>query len=101
MNFNQLILFAIFLSLNNQVESQTKTTKLWSRINLPDEHLPYFFNLNPRLKKKCSNDEMCPFKQHLNSSLCYGYEKKCAEKNRLFSVECPEDSRGWVNLKKE
>jgi len=78
-----------------------KSTKLWSRLNLPDEHLPYFFNLNPRLKKKCTSDDTCPFKQHLNSSICYGYEKKCAEKDQIFTVECPEDSRGWTISKTE
>lgn len=73
------------------------SSNLWSKINLPDEQIPYFFFSNPRIKKKCAKDDLCPYKQYLNVTKCYGYEKNCDPKDRLFLVKCPEDSNG--NLK--
>ncbi len=72
---------------------------LWSRVNIPDEQLDYYFNLNPKLKKKCENDEKCPYKSYLNGTRCYGYERTCKSENRLFMPECPEDSQGWVRFR--
>ncbi len=74
------------------------TANQWSRVNLPDEQLEYFFNLNQKLSKKCENDELCPYKDYLNRSKCYGFERNCKSENQLFLVECPGDSQGWVSF---
>lgn len=33
----------------------------WNTLNLPKEHIPYFFNNNPDIKEECKRDEKCPF----------------------------------------
>lgn len=82
---------AIAIEANNQ-----KTAKKWTRLNLPDEHLPYFFNSNKKLKKQCLNDENCPFKDQANITKCWGYENNCKPEDRIFLPKCPGDSKGWV-----
>jgi hypothetical protein len=88
-------------SKNSATTANAKSTlKLWSRINLPRNHMPYYFNSNPKLRKKCLSYENCPYKEEAaeNATKCWGYEPKCSPKDRLFLVQCPEDSRGWVSL---
>lgn len=34
----------------------------YSRISLPPEHLPYFFNNNKGVAMQCQLDPLCPFK---------------------------------------
>jgi hypothetical protein len=71
--------------------------KAWDRINLPDSQLPFYFKANLRMKKKCEKDDLCPFKQHLNGTKCYGYEKNCNPSDIVIEGSCPGESRGWVN----
>ena len=73
----------------------------WDRINLPDSQLPFYFNTHPKMKKKCDKDDLCPYKRHLNSTKCYGYEKHCkATSDKLMIGSCPGESRGWVSLRR-
>jgi len=73
---------------------------IWSKLNLPPSHIPYFFNSNEKLRNLCIQDDKCPFKEEANSTeiKCWGYETNCIGKlqGRLFLPECPGDSRGWV-----
>ncbi len=91
---NILLLFCVLLQFSPGLVITAANN--WGRINLPVEQLPFYFNLNPKLQKKCEDDETCPYKEHLNSTTCYGYERNCKNEDRLFLVNCPEDSRGWV-----
>nr|XP_023027000.1 EGF domain-specific O-linked N-acetylglucosamine transferase isoform X1 [Leptinotarsa decemlineata] len=71
----------------------------YSFINLPEEHVPYYFRNSPKAKEKCSEDVNCPFKQYLNSNKCWGYESNC-EWNEQYSIpHCPGDHKGWVKSK--
>ena len=90
------------LCLSTQKTAQ-KPRKIWSKLNLPLEHMPYFFNSNQRLRKLCLTDDSCPYKEQAseNSTRCWGYENNCKPENRLFLTQCPEDSRGWTKTKQE
>ncbi len=79
------------------------TPKKWSKINLPTEHLPYYFFSNEKLRVQCLNDIECPFKEQAaeNATKCWGYEPNCPPSKRLLLTECPGDSRGWTNSKQE
>lgn len=100
-----LFIFAtIELIYLSQVQTNDKITKkppkvAWQNINLPKEHLPYYFSSNKSLRKRCLNDEDCPFKKEANPALakCWGYEKDCLLCNRTLEVLCPGDSGGWVH----
>lgn len=68
--------------------------------NLPEEHLPYYFNSFPSEAEKCLNDSAC--NQLLSKKKhCWGYEDKCDISQRYSYPSCPGDHRGWVKTKKE
>ncbi len=104
-NCNHLLLTSLIylaiLNHNNAQSNQKESTKIaWSKLNLPLNHMPYFFFSNRKLQKLCIEDEKCPFKEQANSTelKCWGYEPKCNFKSqgKLFLPECPGDSKGWV-----
>ncbi|KAI3380333.1 hypothetical protein SNEBB_003303 [Seison nebaliae] len=67
----------------------------WKQINLPPNHLPYFFNNNPNLLEQCRSDQQCPFKKLLNTSNCWGYENDCKVQDRMFMPECIGEVPTW------
>ena len=34
----------------------------WENLDLPEDHLPFYFNNNPSVKQRCEQDNTCPFK---------------------------------------
>ena len=94
-----IVFLLVFCWKHSMVCSKkTKIKTIWSKLNLPNEHMPFFFSSNNKLRKRCLADDDCPFKEHAakNATKCWGYEANCGPKKRLFLTECPEDSRGWV-----
>ena len=91
-SFSLFLISFILIILSDDVLS----TLAWERINLPDSQLPFYFNSNPKMKKKCAKDDLCPYKEFLNNTKCYGYEKECKPSDKLVIGSCPDDSRGWV-----
>lgn len=71
-----------------------------SEINLPEEHLPQYFNAFPKLAEECELDDNCPFKKYLNTKKCWGYENYCSMENSYSVPSCPGDHKGWVSTKK-
>ena len=43
----------------------------WDGLNLPDEHVPYFFTNNPEIKAQCDDDEDCPYKVTLDLAISF------------------------------
>lgn len=71
----------------------------FSTINLPVEHLPYYFTAFPDVAEKCKEDLECPYKDHLEEKKYWGYEYN-HEWGKQYSVpECPGDHKGWVKTK--
>ena len=95
------LLVLLFSTAANATTS--KPLKIWSKLNLPLEHMPFFFNSNQKLRKLCLKDTACPFREqaHENATQCWGYEANCKTEKRLFLPQCPEDSRGWTKSKQE
>ncbi|RZC43143.1 EGF domain-specific O-linked N-acetylglucosamine transferase, partial [Asbolus verrucosus] len=71
----------------------------FSSINLPDEHLPYYFTNFPQIATKCESDPDCPYKNFLHEKKCWGYEYNCPDSRRYSSPRCFGDHRGWVKTK--
>ncbi|XP_014236116.1 EGF domain-specific O-linked N-acetylglucosamine transferase [Trichogramma pretiosum] len=71
----------------------------FSTINLPKNHLKYYFNSFPALEKECLSDPECPFKSHLDQNACWGYELGCDADNAFSKARCPGDHKGWVSSK--
>ncbi|XP_076362374.1 EGF-domain O-GlcNAc transferase isoform X3 [Tachypleus tridentatus] len=70
-------------------------------VDLPPEHMAFYFNNNPLAAEACRKNEDCPYKKHLDKKVCWGYEEICTEENRYFDPVCQDDSKGWVKSKKE
>lgn len=71
----------------------------YSQINLPDEHLPYYFYNFPQSSKKCEEDSECPYKSYINHNKCWGYEPNCEWTKQYSIPSCPGDHKGWVKTK--
>ncbi|XP_043467155.1 EGF domain-specific O-linked N-acetylglucosamine transferase [Leptopilina heterotoma] len=68
-------------------------------INLPKNHLQYYFNFFPAEAKKCLDDASCPYKDKLNTKDCWGYEASCESENSFSIPHCPGEHKGWVATK--
>lgn len=73
----------------------------FSSINLPQEHLPYYFASLPNAAEKCRKDKECPYEKYLDKDLCWGYEFGCQWEKQYSRPFCPGDHRGWVKSKKD
>lgn len=69
-------------------------------INLPKNHLRYYFNLFKDVGHQCLEDDNCPFKEEVGKSGCWGYEPTCKESDAYLMPVCPGDHKGWVKTKK-
>lgn len=73
----------------------------FSTINLPREHLQYYFANFPKLAEECEIDPDCPYKTELHKDKCWGYESGCKWDKQYSVPSCPGDHRGWVKSKLE
>lgn len=70
-------------------------------INLPGEHIPYYYYSFPIQAKECLEDEFCPYKEFTtNEEKCWGYEHNCTWDKQYSVPFCPGDHKGWVSSKK-
>ena len=92
------IIIGISLILNIKSEEKKCSSKVWTRMNIRRDHMPFFFASNEKWRRRCLKDDECPFKEEAaeNATRCWGYERHCLNKNRLFLPLCPDDSHGWV-----
>ncbi|XP_013380466.1 EGF domain-specific O-linked N-acetylglucosamine transferase isoform X2 [Lingula anatina] len=95
-----LFVFVVMTIVSRTTVSQT-TKDTWSWLNLPEEHIPYYFRNNPKLGEQCSKDEGCPYKDLLGVKKCWGYEKLCQETERMSNPECPGEAPGWIRRKED
>lgn len=71
----------------------------FSTINLPLEHIPYYFTSFPNIATKCKTDPECPYKPYTDVKKYWGYEYN-HEWGLQYSVpHCPGDHKGWVRTK--
>lgn len=73
----------------------------FSTINLPEDHLPYYFATFPGVAQKCRLDPECPYKQYLNKDICWGYEHGCIWDKQYSVPVCSGDHKGWAKTKFE
>lgn len=84
---------------NNVIQISSKDFS--SVINLPEEHLPYYFANFPHILKQCQEGKDCLYKGDFNGEkqICWGYEHWCDLEKRYSTPFCPGDHRGWVKTK--
>ncbi|PSN54636.1 EGF domain-specific O-linked N-acetylglucosamine transferase [Blattella germanica] len=94
------ILIKVYLSLAI-VNLQWGFADNFTEINLPKEHIPYYFNSFPHIADKCRVDETCPYKDLLDKKSCWGYEAGCKSQDSYSVPSCPGDHKGWVKTKQD
>ncbi|XP_023241588.1 EGF domain-specific O-linked N-acetylglucosamine transferase-like [Centruroides sculpturatus] len=92
-----MLLYLLFLSFIHFASLKS----IWDDINLPPEHMPYFFNNNLNLASLCEKNRNCPYKKYLNKKNCWGYEKNCSLSYRYSDPICDGEAKGWVTSKKD
>ncbi|XP_017766635.1 PREDICTED: EGF domain-specific O-linked N-acetylglucosamine transferase [Eufriesea mexicana] len=78
----------------------TATYSNYTDIDLPSDHIKYYFNSFPTVAEECRNNTACPYKDSLDTKACWGYEPNCKAENTFSVPQCPGDHRGWVTTKK-
>nr|XP_033206078.1 EGF domain-specific O-linked N-acetylglucosamine transferase isoform X2 [Bombus vancouverensis nearcticus] len=78
----------------------TQTYSNYTEIDLPPDHIKYYFNSFPTVAEECRNNTACPYKDSLDTKACWGYEPNCKAENSFSIPQCPGDHRGWVTTKK-
>lgn len=73
----------------------------YSMINLPYEHLQYYFSNFPEIYKQCRLDPECPFTEEFVLDKRWGYEFDCKSSNHYSIPNCPGDFKGWVKSKQD
>ncbi|KAJ9592753.1 hypothetical protein L9F63_015591 [Diploptera punctata] len=97
---NCLIPITVYLSVIT-VYLQLGFAANFSEINLPLEHIPYYFNTYPDVAEKCKLNEACPYKDQLDTKACWGYEEGCKSQDSYSIPSCPGDHKGWVKTKQD
>lgn len=72
-----------------------------TELNLPEEHIPFYFNNYPSEAVKCKTDSNCPYESALEQNVCWGYEPGCRLQKAYSVPSCPGDHRGWVKTKQD
>ncbi|KAK9888726.1 hypothetical protein WA026_000952 [Henosepilachna vigintioctopunctata] len=100
LNLFAIRLYGITLILFNILDTNCD---ILTSINLPEDHLPYYFNQYPLMSQKwvqkCKKDSDCEHKKILETQKCWGYEPNCSSSNQYSIPNCPGDHRGWVKSK--
>ena len=90
--------FFIILSLNLALHT--------IELDLPNEHLPFYFANYPKAAEKCAKSPNCQFKPFLENrnNVCWGYEPFCSiskpdNRVRYSKPECIFDNniQGWAH----
>lgn len=71
----------------------------YTNVNLPADHVKYYFNAFPTIAEQSRNDPDCPYKDSLDTKACWGYEPDCKAENSFSVPHCPGDHKGWVRTK--
>lgn len=76
----------------------------YTYINLPSNHLSYYFNRHPAIADKCLKDDECTYREFLRSEsykrdVCWGYESECKKENAYSKPRCPGKNLSYIKDK--
>lgn len=83
------VIFALYFSQLNTAFGG------YNDVDLPESHLPYYFNNNPEAIWNCWGDVRCkhrPWLEHAkyNKYKCWGYERDCTLENSFSIPQCSD-----------
>ncbi|XP_075430398.1 EGF domain-specific O-linked N-acetylglucosamine transferase isoform X2 [Ascaphus truei] len=100
-----LLLQTIHFTSQNEIDSSVRNGSglsppppcHYEKINLPEEHIPYYLHNNRRVATFCQQDPRCPFRKYLMQlNSCWGYEKSCEKEHRFSYPACDRVDFGWA-----
>ncbi|MEE6502537.1 hypothetical protein FKM82_004546 [Ascaphus truei] len=100
-----LLLQTIHFTSQNEIDSSVRNGSglsppppcHYEKINLPEEHIPYYLHNNRRVATFCQQDPRCPFTKYLMQlNSCWGYEKSCEKEHRFSYPACDRVDFGWA-----
>lgn len=73
----------------------------YNYVNLPESHMPYYFNSFPKVIDECLSNSSCIYRSLLNSDKynadkCWGYEQKCKLNNAFSKPYCGGQKPAWI-----
>lgn len=88
------------VTLNNVISQN------YGYINLPDKHLPFYFNKFSHVARDCRSSVNCEYREFLENynqqkgeEVCWGYERDCTQQRSFSQPTCLGDHEGWVKDK--
>ena len=74
----------------------------YNYVDLPESHLPYYFNNFPQVIEQCLSNSSCVYRKLLTSDdydrkKCWGYERNCLMENAFSRPKCAEEKPVWIN----
>lgn len=75
-------------------------------IDLPESHLPYYFNNFPQVIKQCLSNNSCIHQSLLkrddyNMKKCWGYEQQCTFEHSFSVPKCAAEKPVWIKTKED
>lgn len=70
-------------------------------VDLPESHLPYYFNSFPKVIEQCLSNSSCAYRTLLASDeydrqKCWGYEAGCKPENAFSRPKCAAEKPTWI-----
>ncbi|KAK3909041.1 EGF domain-specific O-linked N-acetylglucosamine transferase [Frankliniella fusca] len=72
----------------------SNTAVNFSNVDIPKDHMPFYFHNFPDIAKQCLSDHECPFKDAVERNRCWGYERSCSKQYSYSSPDCNDSSKG-------
>lgn len=74
---------------------------IYNYVNLPESHMPYYFNKFPKVIDECLTNNSCVYRSLLSSERyeskkCWGYEDNCAIENAFSKPKCSKKKPAWI-----
>lgn len=96
-----LICLALVLGVYGGIEADDGELNNDIDIDLPDSHLPYYFNKFPKVIEQCLSNSSCIYRTLLESvdydrKKCWGYELHCVMENAFSQPKCAEEKPVWI-----
>lgn len=73
----------------------------YNYVDLPEVHLPYYFNSFPKVIEQCLSNSSCIYRTLLasddyDSKKCWGYESNCQPENAFSRPKCAKEKPVWI-----
>ncbi|XP_031623122.1 EGF domain-specific O-linked N-acetylglucosamine transferase [Contarinia nasturtii] len=73
----------------------------YNYVDLPNSHLPYYFNNFPQVIQQCLSNSSCIYRglltsEDYNHNKCWGYERNCLATDAFSRPKCAKDKPVWI-----